>query len=132
MDSEYNKKVVAQFCESFGRADFNAILDMMADDATWWVLGKQHLFPDAGIRSKAEMAKAWPALYAKLEGGLNLEVLGMIAEGSRVAAEVRSDARTKAGKRYENDYHFIFELKAGKISAVREYTDLMHAAETFE
>lgn len=126
-----NKRTIERYLGHFGRSDTGAVLDMMTDDATWWVSGRPDLYPDAGTRTKAEMAEAWRALYALLDGSLQMNLVSMIAEGDRVAAEVRSHAVTRAGKVYDNGYHLLFNLRDGKIAGVREYTDLLHAAATF-
>ncbi|MBN6151576.1 nuclear transport factor 2 family protein [Xanthomonas sp. AmX2] len=131
MGIEENKRSVEMFCGHFGHAAIDAVLAMMSDDATWWINGKPHLFPGAGSKTKAQMAQVWHGLYARLVGGLRMEVVGMIAEGDRVAAEVRSRAVTRSGKIYQNDYHMLFRLRGGKVVEVKEYTDLMHAAEVF-
>lgn len=131
MNAEDNKRIVEVFCGHFERAAIDDVLEMMSDDATWWVNGKPYLFAGAGIKTKSEMAQVWHDLYALLDGGLSMDVVGMIAEGGRVAAEVRSHAATRSGKIYENDYHILFRLRDGKVVEVKEYTDLMHAAEIF-
>ncbi|WP_459614249.1 nuclear transport factor 2 family protein [Bordetella sp. 2513F-2] len=131
MSTEENKRTVVVFCGHFARAAIDDVLDMMGEDATWWVNGKPHLFSGAGVKSKAEMERVWHGLYALLDGGLRMDVLAMIAEGNRVAAEVRSHAVTRRGKIYENDYHMLFTLRDGKIVQVKEYTDPMHAVEVF-
>jgi len=129
MNSEENKRIVEAFCGHFEHAAIDDVLEMMSDDATWWINGKPHLFPGAGLKTKAEMAQVWHGLYASLDGGLRMDVVDMIAEGDRVAAEVRSHAVTRSGKLYENSYHMLFRLRDGKVVEVKEYTDLMHAAE---
>lgn len=126
-----NKAVVERFNGYFADGALSDILDMMTNDATWTVKGKPHLFAGAGTYAKAEMEGVWEQLYARLEGGLRMDVLGMIAEGDRVAAEIRSHAVTKGGAVYANDYHMLFTLRDGKVASVVEYTDLMHAAEIF-
>jgi ketosteroid isomerase-like protein len=131
MSTEENKRVVQAFMDLFEGAAIMDALDLMTDDATWQVVGKPHLYGGAGVQTKAQMARIWPELFARLEGGLQMRVIGMIAEGDLVAAEVRSDATTRTGKRYENDYHFLITVRDGRIAAVKEYTDLMHAAEVF-
>ena len=127
MSTEENKGIVAAYLGHFGRSDIQAVLADMTDDATWWVVGRPELFRGAGTRTKAEMADAWRDLYAVLNGGLAMNVVTMTAEGDRVSAEVRSDAHTKGGKDYQNDYHMLFTVRDGKIAAVREYTDLIYA-----
>lgn len=131
MDLERNKRTVRQYLSHFGRSDVDAVLDMMTDDATWWVNGRFDLYPAAGTKSKAEMDIVWRNLYGLIEGGLEMELHGIIAEGDRVAAEVRSHAVTKSGKVYNNDYHLLFILRGDLISEVKEYTDLLHAEAVF-
>ena len=131
MSTLHNKCIVETFCSHFQHADIDDVLAMMHDDATWWVNGKTHLFSGAGSKTRAQMTHIWEGLYILLDGGLEMQVLSMIAEGEYVAAEVRSHATTKRGAVYENDYHFLFRIVEGKIAQVKEYTDLMHAKEVF-
>lgn len=131
MSIEENKRLVQKFCGYFAHSDIASVLDMMTDDATWWINGKPHLFPNSGLKTKAEMAQLWPGLYSALEGGLEMNVIAMIAEGDLVAAEIRSHGVAKSGKVYENEYHFLFRLRDGKVAEVKEYGDMMHAVEVF-
>lgn len=131
MNTRKNKRIVEAFCGHFEHAAISDVLGMMSADATWSVKGKPDLYPGAGTKTKAEMAVIWRDLYGVLDGGLRMEVSGMVAEGDLVAAEVRSHAVTRRGKIYANDYHLLFKLRDGKVAEVREYTDLMHAAEVF-
>jgi len=58
-----------------------------------------------------------------------LRIKGVTAEGERVALEAESFAKMKNGKTYQNRYHFLCEVRGGKIQTVREYLDTMHANE---
>jgi ketosteroid isomerase-like protein len=126
-----NKAIVERFNGLFADGALADILGLMTEDATWTVKGKPHLFAGARTYNKAEMEGVWEALYAKLDGTLRMDVIGMTAEDDRVAAEIRSHAVTKAGATYANDYHMLFTLRGGRVASVVEYTDLMHAAEIF-
>ena len=121
MSTEENKRVVQIFMDLFERSAMTDLLDTMTDDATWEIVGKPELFAGAGVKTKAEMARIWPDLDGKLDGELEMSVTGMIADGDLVAAEVRSHAVTKAGKVYENEYHFLITVRDGRIAAVKEY-----------
>ncbi len=129
MSIEGNKQAVTRFCAGFGEADIDGVLDMMTDDATWRVMGKPHLYSGAGIKTKAKMESIWRDMYAGFAEPLRMDVVDMVAEGDRVAAECRCHAVTRDGKVYQNDYHILFRLRDGRIAEVREYTDLMHAQE---
>jgi hypothetical protein len=131
MSSQHNKRVVQTYMNLFGLSDIDALLAMMTEDATWTIVGKPHLFATAGTKSKAEIEGTWRSLYQRLDGGLHMSVTGMIAEGEQVAAEVVSEAKTRDGKVYANAFHFLFTFRDGKITGVKEYTDLMHAVEIF-
>jgi ketosteroid isomerase-like protein len=97
----------------------------MDEDATWWILGKPHLFPSAGTKSKADMERIWGGLFRHMKDGLEMTVIGMVAEGDKVAAEIRSHAKLTDGRLYENQYHMLFTLRQGKIVEVREYADTL-------
>lgn len=49
--------------------------------------------------------------------------INLIAEGDTVVAEVRGDAMTKRGERYNNEYCFLFRFADGKIVEIVEYCD---------
>ena len=61
--------------------------------------------------------------------GLKLTPKGITAEGDRVAVEAESYGQHANGKVYNNQYHFLIEVRNDKIQAVREYLDTMHANE---
>lgn len=131
MNTIQNKTVVRDFFSSFELENADRILSLMTDDATWWVNGKPHLFSFAGLKSKADMTPILYGLFALFDGGLKMEVKRLIAEEDCVAAESRSFGNTKNGRHYENEYHIFFRLREGRIVEIREYTDPMHAVETF-
>lgn len=131
MSIQQNKQTVLRFCAQFGAADIDGAVSMMTDDATWRVVGKPHLYSGAATKTKTEMESVWRGMYAGLSEPLRLDVIDMLAEGDRVAAECRCHAVTMHGKIYANEYHMLFRLRGDQIAEVREYTDLMHAREVF-
>jgi hypothetical protein len=131
MSTQENKQAVRQFCALFKNAATTALLDALSEDATWWILGKPHLFSGAGTKSKADMERIWSNLFAQMERGLEMSIVGMVAEGDKVAAEIRSHADLKDGRVYKNQYHMLFTFRQGKIVAVREYADTLLIATLF-
>ena len=129
MDIIANKNIVELFLSHFEQGDTGKLLDMMSDNATWWVNGKPHLFAFAGLKTKAEMSSVFDELFKSFNGGLKMDVTSSIGEGDIVAVEARSFAVTSNGRHYENEYHILFRLHDEKIIEVREYTDPMHAVE---
>ena len=51
MNTKENKSFVGRFLSHFEKGGVNELLDMMSNDATWWVNGKPHLFAFAGLKT---------------------------------------------------------------------------------
>jgi uncharacterized protein len=126
MGTEDSKRIVLGFFENLNAGNAAAALDALGDSATWWIQGN---FPLSGTKTKAQFVELLGELGAAIDGALSLRVKGVTAEGDRVAVEAESFAKMKNGKTYQNRYHFLCEVRDGKILAVREYLDTMHANE---
>ncbi|MCJ2130679.1 nuclear transport factor 2 family protein [Methylobacterium sp. E-045] len=131
MSVEDNKRLVAAFNSHFERSDIDAILALLSEDVTWWINGSPDLFPVTGTIDKARFAEINRRMHGALDGGLRMEVIGMVAESDMVAAELCAHALTKDGRAYRNRYHMLYTVRDGWIVAVAEYTDLMVVAEAF-
>ncbi len=131
MSIEDNKQTVREYLAHFKNAAITDLLDAMSQDATWWILGKPHLFPGAGHKSRADMERIWGSLFGRMKDGLEMTVIGMVAEGDKVAAEIRSHADLTDGRVYENQYHMLFTVRQGKIVEVKEYADTLLIATMF-
>ena len=129
MSAEDNKKVVLSFFENFSAGKAEAALGQMADNATWTVMGKPETFALAGTKTKAQFTELLQGIGAAMPKGLRLTAKAMTAEGDRVAVEAESYGEHANGKVYNNAYHFLIEVRNGKIQAVREYLDTIHAKE---
>ena len=127
MSAEDNKKVVLSFFENFSTGKAEAALAQMADNATWTVMGKPENFALAGTKTKAQFTELLKGIGAAMPKGLRVTPKGVTAEGDRVALEAESYGETANGKVYNNMYHFLIEVRGGKIQAVREYLDTIHA-----
>jgi hypothetical protein len=122
-----NKTIAREFFARFSASDIEGALALMTDDATWLIAGKPERMPTAGLYPKERIRKLFYTMLKQLDGGLQLTVKGMVAEGDRVALEAESRGDLKNGRRYRQQYHFLIEFRDGKISAVREYLDTQHA-----
>jgi hypothetical protein len=126
MSVEENKKIAATFFENLSAGNGAAVMNALADNATWWVAGN---FALSGTKTKQQFAELVGGLGAKIDGPMTIKTTGVTAEGDRVAVEAESHAKMKNGKVYQNKYHFLLEIRDGKIQAVKEYLDTTHAAE---
>ncbi len=57
-----------------------------------------------------------------------MKIVGMTAEGNRVAVEAEANIPLKNGKVYQNTYHFLFIINDGKIVLSKEYNDSLYAS----
>jgi hypothetical protein len=124
-----NKQLVTEFHEVFSTGDVDRILSYMAPEATWWVAGN---IPLSGTYDVDGMRELFSGVGGGVEGGaIKLTPKAMTAEGERVAVETESYAKLNNGRIYNNDYHFLFIVRDGKIHAVKEYLDTIHTNEVF-
>jgi ketosteroid isomerase-like protein len=130
MDSvkeDQNKALAKAFLARFTASDIHGALDLMTDDATWWIPGKPDRTPTAGLYSKQKIARLFHAMVGQLQSGLTMTAKSCIAEGDKVAIEVESHGDLKNGRQYRQEYHMLMEFREGKICSVREYLDTQHA-----
>lgn len=123
-----NKQIVLSFLDALCRGDRESARAAFHEEATW-------KYPPSlggpGVhRGRDAIFDVYFAVDEKLyESGTreyDIEVLSAIAEGNRVSIEMRHRGRTTSGKPYESDYHVLYELRDGRIAAVREYFDSLY------
>jgi len=125
-----NKALVTEFMEVFSKGDVNAILAMMDDSATWWVAGTMEGI--SGTKDKQGFGEMLGGMSEGVEGGaIRLTPEAFTAEGDRVAVETESYAELKNDRVYNNLYHFVFEVRDGKIQSIKEYLDTEHTRAIF-
>jgi len=126
---EQNRKVIQDYFEAVAAGASDKVVAAFADDVTWWVPPSS---PMAGTYEGRDavlgMFARGVSLYAPEPMGI--EILGMVADDRKVAAEVRISAKTAKGGDYVNHYHFLFEVEDGRIKAVKEYVDTLYAQRT--
>ena len=127
MSTDQNKRLAIELFTRFTASDIAGVLNTMTDDATWLIPGKPGSSPAAGLYDKRRIGRLFQAMLERLESGLTMTVDSAIAEGDKVALEVRSHGQLTNGKVYEQEYHFLMSLRDGKICAVKEYLDTQHA-----
>jgi uncharacterized protein len=127
MSTEHNKALAHEFFAHLSAGNTTGAIDMLADDATWTVVGKPDQFSSAGVYSKERLARLFQFMYKQLKDGLAMTVKGAIAEGDKVSVEAESYGELTNGRIYNQTYHVLMEFRDGKIQAAREYIDTQHA-----
>lgn len=123
MDIEAKKQYAIDFFHLMGdgRTRHQAIA-MMAPDASWWI-------PGIGTWTTQQLADGMAAADKCFVGRVTANILGVTAEGDRVAVESTSQADIVNGTVYNNRYHCLVLFKGGVIQEVREYCDTKYAAD---
>lgn len=119
---EDNKAVVRAFVSLLGGDDISGLQRLLADDLQWVVPQDPTLTPLAGSRDKSQWTALYKGFRASVRTEVNYTIIGLTAEGARVAAEVESHAETPIGP-FFNRYHFLFEVRDGQIVVAKEYAD---------
>lgn len=117
---EANKQLVRSFIEALAKLDGERFLSFLAEDVRFETTGHHEA---SGVKTKAEVAKEFPAMREVLPSGLRLNELSITAEDDRVAIELRGQARTVKGEEYNNHYFYFIQIREGKIITFRDYMD---------
>jgi len=127
-DLEKNKATILKF---FDEAEHNGIvraLDLVADDATWWVLGRP---PLEGTYTKPEITRVLLKVMESIEGGWKFNIKAVTAEDDRVAVESENEAKLRNDTIYHGYYHCLFTVRDGRIRQIKEYLDTQYVHELY-
>lgn len=131
MGIEENKNLARQFIGRLTANDVAGALDLLADDATWWIAGKPDGLPAAGQYSKERIARLLRNMASQLPNGLKMTVKNLIAEDDKVALEAESYGELQNGRVYNQQYHFLLTVRDGRIKVIKEYLDTQHVYATW-
>lgn len=129
-DTEANKRAALRLLQASGKHDGPAFAALMHPEATWWTLGKPHLFDYAGEKPRDAIC-AYMATPSVFVGGVETTFGEITAEENRVAVEAETKGILPDGRVYTNMYHYLFTFRDGLVWRVKEYLDTQSAAEFF-
>src|SRR5579863_345382 len=122
MSAAENKAAALEYLRLLEQGDFDACFSMFAPDGKVTVMGR--------TSSAADFAKVVREFRGMVVGPMTLRPTGAVAEDDKVAVEVTGGADMQKGVRYDNQYHFLFEFKNGRIAHLKEYMDTAAAQRT--
>ena len=117
---EDNKALVRRFFEAMNTGDTAGILESYAEDGYVQTMGNTLI---SGVYSKDEIKGFADGIYEAFPQGLSFTIVGITAEGDRVAVEAESSGQHVSGEAYNNFYHFLFIIRDGKVASMKEYLD---------
>ena len=127
MNTDENRKVADQLFERLSAGDIPGALALLTDDVAWLVAGRREDLPTAGTYDKKRIEKLMSAMLGQMKTPMTFTLTGRVAEGDKVAVEAESVGHLKNGRTYTQHFPFLLEFRGGKICAVREYLDTIHA-----
>lgn len=117
---EIGRQLTERWCIKAG-GSVEPFFELFDDNATCQSMVKPDLFPELGGIMTKQQFKDYVHAESRVSD-LNVWVTGITAEPNRVAVEAASDM--KVGEHvYQNVYHWLFEIKNGKVTAARYYFD---------
>ena len=115
-----NKRLVTAFMQALGKGDAAAMKPLLADDMVAICTGTCLL---SGSRNAAEILAAMGMLMQATKNGIEFKILNLTAEEDRVAVEAEGYSTLVTGTPYNNQYHFLFFIRNGKVYRLKEYMD---------
>jgi len=128
MSIEENKQIARNLFENMSNLKFEAMLDAIAEDVRWFVLGGTYF---GETMNKEQLRKSLRSVAIGVPNGFNLKISRVIAEGDNVVVEAEGNAPTAGNKTYHNKYVWVLTIRNGKVVEGREFMDTMHVLETF-
>jgi ketosteroid isomerase-like protein len=121
-----NKAVVTQFFERMNAGDLDGSFGLLADECAWFSLSSRRFSGKEQMRAMIRQVNE-----TMLRAPIVQAIAVLTAEDNRVAALTEGTAEGLHGARYEQRYHFLFELADGMITRLWEFNDTFHAREFF-
>ncbi len=134
MTIEFNKGLVTEFLTALVESRIKDAMDLVHEDCYYWVIGDKALFPFAGEYNKEELERIMSgSLDVHDDKGMqpSNDIVGITAEGNRVAVETVVHVPLQDGGVYNQTYHWLFEVNDRKISVIKEYLDTIKAMNAF-
>jgi ketosteroid isomerase-like protein len=122
-----SKAVVLEYMNALVECDLTALRPYFGSDSTWTLAGDLPL-SRTWTGPDEILGEFVPAMIARLvPESMEFEFEGLIGEGDRVLAEWNTRGLARSGGRYDQHCLAVFTVRDGRIAAVREYFDTLHA-----
>ena len=120
--TESNRKLVRDAFAQWEAGDFSAVLDLMAEDLEWTIIGSTAI---SGVYTSRQAFQdaVGNMLRKAFKGPIEPTIHKVIADGSDVAVLFESHAETHAGPDYDQVYCWALEVVDGRIRRGTAYLD---------
>jgi uncharacterized protein len=124
MVGDLHRQRVLKFLEEFYSGDIEAALARCSDDVDFVANAPIDILPHMGHRhGKAEVRTMWQTIHGRYSH-MRHEVPILVAEGDRVAANIRAYFRKRSNNRIvQFDIAVFYTLRDSRIAEIREIID---------
>lgn len=128
MSSDKNLQTALLYFDRLSKQDYKGAWELCTDDFHLVNM----LMIDGKVQSwnkeaYEEICRRSMSVFPK---GMTQEITGTTSENDRVAIECTGVAEFAKGGHYNNNYHFLFRFRDGKIFEVKEYLDSAYGLRT--
>jgi len=114
------KATAVAFLTALGQGDAERLGQLISPDICAICTGTSAL---SGARNYSDIYNTVGLLKTATRSGIEFRILTLTAEGDRVAVEAEGFSTLANGVPYNNQYHFLFFVRAGKVYKLKEYMD---------
>ncbi len=123
MTAAQTKQLALAFLQAFWDGDPERGAALCAPDARWTFQKSLRSPRSAAVREAIDWLNDTLVSGFDPDSGYQVEVHNAIATDEEAAIEYTATGKTRAGKRYENNYLVRFTVRDGRITSVRPYFD---------
>lgn len=127
MSIEDNKALVLKACQYLSDRQLPSLFALIHMDGSWSIPYRSDMFAYGGFKDKTTFSAVLTQFLAGFTS-FSFTVIGIVAEGDRVAVEARSEGVGPGTAVYKNVYNMIFTIKNGMLHTVREFFDPFEVA----
>ena len=124
MVEDLHRQRVLRFLDAFYSGDIEGALARCSDDVDFVANAPIDILPHMGHRhGKAEVREMWQTIHGRYSQ-MRFEVPILVAEGDKVAANIRVFFRKRSNNRIvQFDIAVFYTLRDGRIAEIREIID---------
>jgi ketosteroid isomerase-like protein len=124
MVEDLHRQRVLRFLDTFYAGDIEGALARCSDDIDFIANAPIDILPHMGHRhGKAEVREMWQTIHGRYSQ-MRFEVPILVAEGDKVAANIRVFFRKRSNNRIvQFDIAAFYTLRDGRIAEIREIID---------
>lgn len=129
-DAQANKNLCRQFFELVCAREYDQAMQMIHEDAEWWVVGD---LPTSGFHhGRDAVSSLFNLIRDNMPAGIKVNITALTAEEDRVSVEMNSSGEFTGGREYRNVYHMLFWMRDGMIFKAHEYFDTKYTQQFVE